>query len=427
MVFTTPQFFRLYSSPDSTFILLRSGQEPRRGRHVYDTTVSLSRRAVLHGLKTAGAGLAGLRCAAERTTGDAPDGVPLVRTRDRFGAPREVTFVPKERRRRLAVYRDLDLRRLTEYFDGVRGLTMTQRSTDPTDLALTVFVDRLARTARRTLPSRLHRVPVELAEYAEDPTPGQVCRRLSTEFFDPVRANVEIEGRNDENEWSGNGTLGVVAWDATATAPTPCLVTAHHVVGYDDGRTAPYLVHEGATGENGRRYREVRAGRLRRYSQLGEYGLDVAKYEATGTVDVAPLTTASSEQPDLAGSWDFAGLADATTRRDVPVTFAGRSTCYAEAKCVGTSRTNLVGYQADIAPCVVTHGDSGGPFLDERGNLLCTFSTFCEPCERAHGPVGTELLSAMRAQLFSPAEWNAGAAQASKPKENESGRSAARP
>lgn len=364
------------------------------------TSGDANRREFLRALAVAGTGATGLQAATEAAFGRSPNGIPVVWTRDQYGRPDRIRYLPKERHRRLRVFEDCRVDELRGH-SNVNGLTLTSRSDDPTDLALKVFVDRDSWRVRRKLPNRMRGVPVTHDERRLDPRPGRVCDEFSLNFFDPLRGNVEVNARGPRG-YAGSGTLGFVCWNADAGTPSQCLITAWHVVAHDDGTPAEYLTHGGqiADGEG----RAVTVGTYATHSSLGDRGMDVAKYWLkTDEVTGDPLATQSDEQPDITGTWDFAGLTDATTGDDaVPVTFAGQSTCYATARCTRTSKTELVEQQAVVTPNVVTDGDSGGPFVDPDGKLVGTFSLYCDSCQQCSGPVGTELLDRVGAQLSKP-------------------------
>lgn len=370
-----------------------------------------SRRRFLGALAAAGAGPAGLRRAVERVRDDVPDGVPVVWTRDRRGRPDRVRVVPEERHRRLSVYRRLDVAALRDRHAGVEGVTIAASGPDR-DLALRVLVDRVGWAARRSLPGRVRSVPVVLAERGADPDGGgrdgpgdgcgSVCEEHIRRFYDPVPAGVQVKGRED-GEVTRDGTLGLVAWNDDPAHAYECFVTAHHVVALDGGDPAAFLFQSGLhEGEP----RSENVGRLQRASPLGTRGVDGAKYEVLDAVAADPLASAAEEQPAVSGSWDFAGLADATAAPggSVPVSLAGRSTCWAESRCTHTERHRVVEHGAVVDPAVGDAGDSGGPCLDDDGKLVCTLSTgrACDGADHHLGPVGTTLLSRLGVALHPP-------------------------
>lgn len=368
---------------------------------VFDATLGDgTRREFLQTLAVTGTSAAGLRAATEAASGHSPKGVPVVWTRDSYGRPDRIRYVSKERHRRLRVYKDCSVAALRGH-SHVDSLTLTAQSDDPTDLALKVFVDQDTWQVRRKLPNRVRGLPVTHDKQRRDPQLGRVCNKFSRNFFDPLRGNIEIRARGPHG-YAGTGTLGFVCWDTDGSAPSQCLITAAHIVTHDDGTPAKYLTHSGQTGDDAGQ--TVTIGTYATHSPFGDRGMDIAKYrlqadEVTGD----PLATQSDDQPDITGSWDFMGLTDATAGDNtVPVTFAGRSTCYATADCTHTSKTGSVTHQAVITPCVVTGGDSGGPFVDPDGKLVSTFSLYCDSCGQCRGPVGTELLNRVGAQLAAP-------------------------
>lgn len=365
---------------------------------LHDLSAGTKRRQFLTALGVFGTNPVGLKRAIEAIDGEVDSGVPVVWTRDRTGYPDRVRVVPKERFRRLAVYYELDVGKLVDRHDGVNGVSLGGHPERPTELALDVSVDRIDRLARRRVPNRVRGVPTTLSERRRERTATRVCRRLILDFYDPLPANPRIKGHDESGDVFGGGTLGLVAWNADPTDPYECFVTAHHVAADSKGKTAPLLQHSGLQDDTGR---IETVGRYEGHTPLGDHGLDGVKYRATGAVTPDPLETASDEQGRVSGTWDFAGLTDATADSSIPVDFAGSATCYAEANCVGTERNDLLDYQATISPQVVTNGDSGGPFLDEDDKLVCTFSTFC--CAEAHGPAATELLDRLGVALSPPA------------------------
>lgn len=344
-----------------------------------------TRRKFLKYSLASSAGLAGFRKATEKVTGEKPDGVPIVWRRDKHGDPETLRYVPKERYRRLMVYKNLDIGHLTNKSGKVNGISTVQRSSDPANLGLKVYVDTNDQSVRRALPNRIQKIPLEVEERQLHLTPG-VCNKFAGQYWDPLLANVEVEG----DPFNGTGTLGVVAFNSNQNNPFLSLLTAAHVV---DNGDSDYLAHLG-----------TRAGSYVTHSPLSG-GLDVAKYRLlSSNIDAGSAGTASDELPVMAGSWDFVGLEDYTTDNELYVEFAGRTTCYAEASCTDTNKglnTQLT-YSAKIEPNEVEHGDSGGPFLDGDGFLVCTFSQFNEPNEYSVGGTGTEVLNSMNVQLADP-------------------------
>lgn len=402
-----------------------------------------------------------------------PDGRAIVWTRDRRSRPDRVRVVPRERHRRLSVYASLDVDALRDRYDGVRGVTLSPGPGG--DVGLRVLVDSAGWSARRKLPPRVRRVPVEVAEHVGGPVAGArrerrrrsgassrsggrderngrerarqtsrerdqtktaaeeppgcdtVCDEHILPFFDPVPAGVQVKGHHD-GEATLDGTLGLVAWNDDPEDPYECFVTAHHVVALaegngavggesgdsDDGATDDSSGDAAATdflfqsGLDGDEPRAENVGRYRAGSPLAPSGLDVAKYEVTDNVAAATLESVADAQPDLTGSWTFAGLADATAKPDgsVPVTFAGRSTCWAESRCTRTARDHALQYEAVVAPALADTGDSGGPWVDPDGKLVCTMATgpACDGVDDHHCSVAGPVLDRLGVALAPPGD-----------------------
>jgi hypothetical protein len=368
---------------------------------LYQIKNDTTRRKFLSTLATSGMGLAGLRKATERAFGEKPDGVPLIWRYDRFGNPETVHYVPRERYRRIMVYYDLHPSTIYEQTEGINGITLEQQSTNPTDLALKVFVDNNTPSVRRSLPNRVQNVPLNIEERKIDRELARVCDRRALNFYDPLPANPEIDGEFDDGNNTTPGTLGVVGWNDDSNNPYKCYVTAAHVV-EKDSNYAGYLRHEGEDDSGD--YREEKVGAYVNHSPEGSYGLDVVKYRRRGgTVEADARGNADDQLGYLSGTWTHSGLTDRTSgSKSLPVEFAGRSTCYATTECVNTEKNDALEYQADYSPNEVAQGDSGGPFIDSDDYLVGTLSALCESCERSWGPTGQELLDRLNAQLSDP-------------------------
>lgn len=361
-----------------------------------------SRRRLLRALG-AGSGMATAVGTAGRIVGrsaaSTEERVPLVWTRLPDGSPERGRRVPAERHRRLRAYCDLDVPALVGEHDALLGVSITHRrdgdgvGNEDGGLALALLVERATRRVRRALPDRMAGVPTALVEWRYRPTPSRVCRERALTFFEPVVGGIETYGKLD-GERLFDGTIGPVCWDADGSI---CLLTAAHVAS-EDGEFADALYQDGRDDDG--EYREERIATHAAHSTPRDGGVDVAKYRVVDDVPAVPLASAGHDQPDVTGSWDFAGLADATADGTVPVSFAGRSTCFGEGACVATFRSDLVDYGARIEPQVATAGDSGGAFLDDRGRLVALF-THRMP-GRNSGPVGEVALERVEARLSPP-------------------------
>ncbi len=174
---------------------------------------ALSRRSVLRGLATAAtASGAALSAAVERAYGKPPEGKVIVHTDDIHGQPDTVRVIPKERHRRLKLYERLPIQKFTDR-EGVQALTITQRSDDPTDLALKFLVENNNRATRKRVPNNYKRVPTVVKEK-------------------PFETREEvIEGGtavDNPNTLDGiDGTVCLVGYD---TSGNELIVTADHVM-----------------------------------------------------------------------------------------------------------------------------------------------------------------------------------------------------
>lgn len=191
---------------------------------------------------------------------------------------------------------------------------------------LKVYVNNNTRSVRQVIPNRVRDIPVTLEERTLDRE--QHCD-LKQYFYDPLPANVQIEGYED-GENSMHGSMGVVCWNDDENDPYECYITASHVI-TDNGGQYKYLLHDGYYDGEGR---EELVGEFVTHSPDTSDGLDVAKYRRrTGTVDADILGNGSDELPDTAGSWNFEGLTDATTSSTVEADFAGQTSCYINTEC----------------------------------------------------------------------------------------------
>lgn len=356
---------------------------------------SKTRRRFLKNLGFVAAGGLSLKNGVKRAFGKEPEGVPLVWTRDIYGNPDKVRMVSKERYRRLMVYRDLDPNAFIEKHPIVNEISITQRSADEDDLGLVLYLDKDTYKVRRKLPSRVQDVPVEYVErptelgYKSDSTTSSCSAnstddscRVGTGYY-TMRGNIEIS-----NESGSNGTLALVAWNADSSNPYKCLITADHVMESD--------------------LNMYQAGKEVGSLSATSSSMDGCKYKVINNTSADPRATVESSQPSITGTWDFAGLSDKveSSGGTVSCSYAGAQTCYAETACDSTSKNDAVTYEADMQNVVTENGDSGGPFVDTNGKLVCTLtgcqSNWSNSDYWDRGPVGTELLNSINAQLYKP-------------------------
>lgn len=322
-----------------------------------------SRRRFLKALGMAGAGTAGLVNAIERAYGDRPDGVPVVHTDDVYGNPERVRFVPKERHRRLMVYRNLPIQEFIDKHPKLNGITLTQRSSDETDLALKFLLDSNTATVQRKLPNRFKKMPIEYEERPREKHPQDLVGGI----------DIGVEGSDSM------GTATVVAYDLETAEEV--VITADHIT---DG--ASQITHVG----------DPVADFAHR-----DTATDTTSYTLHSDTSAEPLATITSI-PDVTGTWRFAGLSDQVSSEAVPVQLFGLGSGEVSDECNDTTRDAEVEYQADMASHSTTDGDSGGPWVDDDGKLLaCHFGwdSNMVGVQWSVGSVGRESLDAVNAVL----------------------------
>ncbi len=297
---------------------------------------------MLRGLATAAtASGAALSAAVERAYGKPPEGKVIVHTDDIHGQPDTVRVIPKERYRRLKLYERLPIQKFTDR-EGVQALTITQRSDDPTDLALKFLVENNDRATRKRVPNNYKRVPTVVEEK-------------------PFETREEvIEGGtavDNPNTLDGiDGTVCLVGYD---TSGNELIVTADHVM-----EGADHIVFSG--------------DEIADFYQRDQ-SLDVTSYKITADIGTDPTGTVS-EIPDITGSWTFAGLSDKVGQTDdgdsvldggtVDVKLFGKTSGKVTNSCNNAKRSGKLEYQADMKDYRTDKGDSGGPWVDSNGNLL---------------------------------------------------------
>ncbi|WP_135826387.1 twin-arginine translocation signal domain-containing protein [Halorussus ruber] len=322
-----------------------------------------SRRRFLKALGMAGAGTAGLVNAIERAYGERPDGVPVVYTDDVYGNPERVRFVPKERHRRLMVYRNLPIQKFVDEYPKLNGVTLTQRSSDETDLALKFLLDSNTATVRRKLPNRFKQMPIEYEEQPREKRPQSLEGGV----------NIGVEGSDAE------GTVTVVAYDADTSENV--VITADHVT---EGASQITYVGDSAADLAHR-----------------DTATDTTSYTVHSDTESDPLATVNGI-PDVTGAWHFAGLSDAVSSDTVPVQLFGLGSGEVHDECTSTTRSSQVEYQADMSSHSTVDGDSGGPWVDDDGKLLaCHFGYDISLTlnKWSVGSVGRESLDAVNAML----------------------------
>ena len=175
---------------------------------------TVSRRAVLKTLAVVGTGAAGLSQTIERVHGAKPEGVPIVHTTDKNGNPDKVRIIPAERYRRLKVYERLPVSKFIDRTEKLTGVSLTQQSEDPTDLALSFTLADDTRSIRRKLPNRYDGVPIQFSERSFEYAPQS------------AEGGTGIETDITPDDSGAAGTATVIAYQSTGDE---VLITADHV------------------------------------------------------------------------------------------------------------------------------------------------------------------------------------------------------
>lgn len=343
----------------------------------------INRRTFLRNLAAAGTGVAAINSAVQSVYGKKPDGVPLVYTYDTQGNPRKVRYIPEERYRRIKLLDKINVENTFRNSERVTGMTLEETS-DPRKPRLKIFLDRNNRTVRKGFPSHVKRVPVVFEERKLDPT--YKCRqdlRVGT-----MEGNIEIGTSMTSNGAVYEGTLGVVGTSQSRYDYHAYAITAWHVM--EPNREE--LRQPGMSTSGGNRDSDSRVvGDYNTHSSRSEY--DLVAYELSG-VDYDLGGTHSDQQAEIEGVWTADGLWDQIYwGSNVEVDFAGARTCNASTECVGVSNDAELNHTAYFDPVVTIKGDSGGPFVDQNGNLVAMLSG--ENNGMDFGPVAKEGLDSI--------------------------------
>lgn len=363
---------------------------------MYQIKSGKKRRTFLNTLAGLGAGISGIRLATMEAFGEDPDGVPIVWRRDKYGNPETIRFIPEERRRRINVYYKFNTDVFHDKVDGINGFRLVGLSDDPADLGLKVFVDKKASRVQNSLPEKFKGLPI-VVEEREIETQLHACSKFTTNYFDPLPANVEViaEYSNGDTDQS---TLGIVCWNDNSNNPYKCYIVSGHGF-YESGEWSDYL-HQSGTDDDGNIVEMEKCGVF----VEGNGDMDAAKYRRNpGTAKADVRSNASDKLKDLNGYWDYQGLTDATSGTGtVGADFAGATTCYVDSYCKDTEKdpTTSVAYGA-IFDDGGASGDSGGPYVDSDGYLIALHHSDHDNGDEL-GAVGGEVLDSVNAQLYDP-------------------------
>ena len=308
-----------------------------------DALTNATRRNVLRGISGVALGSLGLSGLVEKATGKTPDGKVLTLTTDLEGNPDMVRVVPQERYRRLKLYEKMPAQQLIGRHPSLTAISITQQSSDPSDLALEFILDPEVEKGRGQLPTTYRDAPISRKEKALSQQPQDYSGGLQC----------QAPNKNP-------GTTTVVVYDDNFGDKV--VLTAEHVTDSNED----LKINGGYAGSH-------RATDLS--LDAVSYVLTDPGYETVGKVkDIQNIT----------GAWTFSGLADTVGQTDdgdsvedggtVDVDLFGDESGHVSDVCNNTKRTGNVDYQADMKHARTNDGDSGAPWVDDSGKFLALHS-----------------------------------------------------
>lgn len=321
-----------------------------------------SRRKVVKYMGLSGFGLASFKQAVSKVTGAEIDGVPMVVSRDLELNPKRIKSVSKERRRRLMVYKDINHRDYISNIPKMNGISITQQSDDPTDLALVFEFDKITRRARRKTPNEHNGMPVTI-EKRPLTINGDNNAKECTEY-DPIKGGVEISG-------STQGSLCLAVEDTNQDGIF-IYVTCEHImtpdgIGEPGSEFVSQMYHP---DEDDCSNAEVAADQDTLYV---EEDYDVIAYEQDlSNYSASPPGTTVSEMADIEGAYTFQGVADITSLSDdsIPAEQSSAEFDLIENEAIETDKNDFVDYQIEYIRREAIGGCSGAPWVDASNNEL---------------------------------------------------------
>jgi hypothetical protein len=336
-----------------------------------DALTNATRRNVLRGISGVALGSLGLSGLVEKATGKTPDGKVLTLTTDLEGNPDMVRVVPQERYRRLKLYEKMPAQQLIGRHPSLTAISITQQSSDPSDLALEFILDPEVEKGRGQLPTTYRDVPISRKEKALSQQPQDYSGGL------------ECNAPNEET-----GTTTVVVYDNSSGDKV--ILTAEHVTNSDQD----LYIGGGKAGSHRSTDQSVDAV---------SYALDDPSFGTVGKVkDIQNIT----------GAWTFSGLADTVGQTDdgdsvgdggtVGVDLYGDKSGHVSDVCNNTKRTGNVDYQADMKHARTKKGDSGAPWVDDSGKFLALHSgveDYYKTTYWSYGAVGQPVFDSLGVSL----------------------------
>lgn len=337
-----------------------------------------TRRKFMQMVGAGGSSIAALSAAVETVQGTSRDGYPIIYKRDLNGNPTKIRYVSKERFNVIQVLENITPEHISSKPDSITGITLGETQTKGSAPPIKVYVDKMNEKVIRSMKNRVRDIPLKFEERPEaDITLQANCR--TGDVADTMEGNIQIGSSNSA------GTLSTVGTDSDYTV----LITSWHVMreGTNDYMYQPAPNHSES--------RTV--GVYLDHSPLSSTGYDICKF-ASYENDHDIGGTKSSQQPDISDAWTFAGLSDYLSRisETLSCSFAGAQTCYTDSlECTDVAKYAELKHAAYTKPDITIDGDSGGPFVDDNGSLVCILTGSADNLVAGVGPVGSEALGSI--------------------------------
>lgn len=335
----------------------------------------------------------------QRTYGAKPEGKLVVNTRDTQGRPANVESVESERYRRLKAFEHFEPGRLSAH--EVSGATIRQASDDPTDIVIQVGVKPKAApkewrrgdgkgnrkaVGRRipghavsresTLPGDPRDIPgMESAMARSERALSNAAAVRSTLEDVPMEYTLatnegerhDLEGGSPVSDPDSSndvdGTAAMVCYNGKCGSPV--VLTAYHVADVDPEDNLEWNLHTLDVAAVDKAEPHI-------------FGQDAMTFHLSGNVDYDVLGTDSI--PDITGYWTYTGISNNTggdLGKNIKPAYLYGATSGEVIDQKGIDRPYKEGkglwikYGAHTEHNNETeYGDSGGPWVDENGNLF---------------------------------------------------------
>jgi hypothetical protein len=329
-----------------------AGDRPKLGETLRLT--GTSRRQFLKLMASAGTGAIGLETMIEKVYGKKPEGKPIVHTYDFNGHPKRIRIIPKERHRRLSVFKNYPFQDLIDKHPSIEYIDVVNESGSETDLKFRFHLNRHDWNVRKKLPNRIRKVPIVYEKSEFEAHPHRCDSRHGEQ--------ATIEGGIAIDNGSSWGTLGLVFRDKYD--PGRYLITADHVMSGTDN-----MYQAGRTIGDFRSRDQASNG-------SGE-DITMYKYKDGSNYHTDHLGTRDSRVQEVTGAWDYYGLLDVVDSGFVYCQTPGANNCYIKNRVNHVGKYGAVQHQVDMDYARNENGDSGSPWVDNNGNLvMLTFGTY---------------------------------------------------